>query len=177
VEKRGHPDPNPNGNVPVSEAPDSPGQDGREGRARRAGRIGRRVAIGIYLVGISYMVVVGMHSVVRQVFWPELPASAQAPAELDCEGELEALRVDLLKRAADHVESGGEGPLGPWLEAWDQRALLVSARCDHPAMHPLESLRYRIETTLRRFDREEARLSDRVHRLIVPGAASDTRNP
>ncbi len=174
---RGGPD--PNGHVPVSEAPDSPAHQGREGRARRAGRIGRRVALGIYFVGITYMVVVGMHSVVRQVFWPELPAAAaQAPADLDCEAELEALRVDLLTHAAAHVERGGGAALEPWLGAWDERALVASTRCtNHPATHPLESLRYRIETTLRRFDREEARLSDRVHRLTMPEGAKGTRNP
>ncbi len=159
----------------MSRAPQSPAVDGAEGKARRAGAIGRRIALGIYFVGITYMVIVGFHSVVRQVFWPEVPASAQAPT--DCAAELEALRKDLLTHAAAHVESGGAAALEPWLEAWDRRARVASARCTHPAVHPLESLRYRIETTLRRFDREEARLSDRVHLLLVPDAANDPGTP
>lgn len=123
------------------------------------------------------MVVVGFYSVMSQVFWPELPATARASAQLDCSAELEDLRVELLDNAAKHIGAGGTTPIAPWLTAWDRRALAATTRCDHPAVRPLETLRYRIETTLHRFDREEARLSDRVHRLLAPAAASDTRNP
>ncbi len=146
---------------------------------KRAGRLGRRIAIGIYLTATAYMVVVGFNSVIRQVFFPPLPAAAQALGPLGpeaCASELDALRQTLLTSASEHVAEGGAEPIDPWLAAWDHRYRMVSSRCPDSsrtsdAAALLQRLRYRIETTLRRFDREEARLSVRVHELVTAEAA------
>jgi hypothetical protein len=163
----------------VTDAPDSPARERGDGRVKRAGQLGRRIAIGLYLVAVTYMVVVGFNSVIRQVFFPPLPAEAQALSPLgptECAAELESLRRALLDQASAHLASSGRAPAAPWLEDWDHRHRVLAHRC--PATGPsgealavLQRLRYRIETTLRRFDREEARLSVRARELISAEAA------
>jgi hypothetical protein len=166
----------------VSDPPDPPPRDREdraEGRVKRAGRLGRRIAIGIYLTAVAYMVVVGFNSVIRQVFFPPQPAAAQALAPLGpaaCAAELETLRQALLDGASAHIIESGAEPAEGWLSAWDQRFQLVTSRCpessrEGDATALLQRLRYRIETTLSRFDREEARLSVRVRELLRAEAA------
>jgi hypothetical protein len=163
----------------VTDAPDSPARERAEGRVKRAGRLGRRIAIGVYLTAVTYMVVVGFNSVIRQVFFPPLPAAAQAlrplePAE--CATELDSLRRALIENASAHLASSGTEPAEPWLTVWDHRYRVLTSRCPESgptgeATALLQRLRYRIETTLRRFDREEGRLSVRVHQLVSAEAA------
>lgn len=122
------------------------------------------------------MVVVGFNSVIRQVFFVEAP-KAHALAQGACPAEIEALRASLFDNAAAHLRSAGEAPIDSWIAEWDTRALSASARCEGDALHSLMILRFRIETTLRRFDREEARLSDRILEQNEPSDASATSTP
>lgn len=149
----------------------------RDSEERRSGRLGRRIALAIWALCLAYMTVVGFNSVIRQVFFAPLPAAVRALSPAECPSEIESLRAAIFEHSGEHVRSAGQTPIDPWLTAWDLRAQAASARCDGDAFASLMRLRFRIETTLRRFDHEEARLSGRVLELNEPSAASDTSTP
>jgi len=138
-----------------------------------AGRWGRRIAAAIYWVGIAYIVVVGFRSIIPAVFWPgsgdPSPPTSTAPASAEwCRYELEQLKTTLVDRAVAHIRAEdsrtrAEADRRTFFSAWDRRWGIAGARCDSPALGTLERLRYQIETTLYRFDRQEGALLERLH--------------
>jgi len=131
----------------------------------------RRIALAIYGVLLSFVIVAGFYSVIPPIFWPEVPT--EALPEFDCRGELASLEHALLDTAAEHVRRGGERPRATapaWLAAWDTRFHTLEARCPSLPTTSLERLRFRLERTLWRFDRNEA---ERVAEL--PELAADAR--
>jgi len=146
-------------------SPDAAPTDGADepklrGRgARRAGRVGRRVALLLWAVGMLYMVVVGFVTVIPRVFFeePEGVDAQAAFAEGDCGETAEALTAMLLERGGEHVaEARPAGTLGPFFRRWDARYFAYRRHCgESETSAHLARLRYRLELTLRRFDREE----------------------
>ncbi len=135
--------------------PDSNPDDG----GVRAGRIGRRIALAVYWVFLIYIAIVGFYSVVPQVFWPPRPLdeTAQAVVESGCEEGSNTLRTNLREVLQRHV--GGEPNQFDAFERWDSIHLELTKRCAERAhdLHQLETLRYQVATTMRRFDREDGR--------------------
>jgi len=144
--------------------------DSGDGTAR-AGKIGRRFAIGIYLVVLLYITTVAFGAVVPQVFWPEASQEAVARAPQDCREGMLALERTLLTRAAIHVgpnEPGAERePLDAFWRAWDDDYVALSSPCGGETHASLGRLRYQLEITLRRFEREDARLAREVERRLA----------
>ncbi|MBX3248263.1 MAG: hypothetical protein KF901_13875 [Myxococcales bacterium] len=127
----------------------------------RAGRIGRRVALGFYFAFLVYITVVAFWSVVPQIFWP----ASSAPADADCATGLRELTVDLRARAAGGVTANASALD---FAAWDDRYHALAARCESDdRYHRVGVLRHRLDTTLRRFAREDARLFDEVERSLT----------
>ncbi|MBX3272146.1 MAG: hypothetical protein KF729_17910 [Sandaracinaceae bacterium] len=112
--------------------------------------------------GILYLIGVGFYSVIPRVFSP--PAS-ELPASVTCARGVETLRVELLDRAAERVRTGGEADpsaLRRWLRDWDGRYHALAPRCgagEQARWALLGRLRYRLQGTLERYDREDGELA------------------
>lgn len=151
-------------------APTDGAADTRKGRgARRAGRLGRRVALSLWAMAMLFMVVVGFMTVVPQVFHeePEGTDAQAAFADRDCGETAEALTAMLLERGGEHVaEVRPAGTLGPFFRRWDARYFAYRRHCGESATSAeLARLRYRLELTLRRFDREEGAIVRKLDEL------------
>ncbi len=159
-------DPSPDA-APSDGAAEPEKQRGRG--ARRAGRLGRRVALILWAVGMLYMVVVGFVTVIPQVFFEE-PEGVDAQAEFaagDCGDTAERLTGMLLERGGEHVaEARPAGTLGPFFRRWDARYFAYLRHCgESETSAELARLRYRLELTLRRFDREEGAIVRKLDEL------------
>ena len=130
---------------------------------RRAGKIGRRVALLVWAVAMTYVVVVGFATMIPQVFFDEPEAPAQ-PLEGDCDANVETLMASLLDRGGEHVaEARPAATLTPYFRRWDARFHAYQRRCGETREGAdLARLRYRLELTLRRFDREEGAIVRRL---------------
>lgn len=141
---------------------------------RRAGRIGRRVALGFYWLFMIYTAVVSFYSLIPQIFWPETRETLEESAQ--CDLELRAL-VERLREHAGDVAAGRivseappEGASAPdtdFFRRWDDRYVALASRCEGDARYDrVGTLRHRIDTTTRRFAREDGRLFDEVERSL-----------
>jgi hypothetical protein len=127
-----------------------------EERPASSRRIGRRVALALYFAVIGYLAVVGLASVIPQLFFP-----ATDPHRIgDCHAARDALTTELRTMAGDVIENGRdvEASTDAFFVRWDARFRAVENRCDDSTTASLGRLRYRLETTLRRYEREEAPL-------------------
>lgn len=128
----------------------------------------RRLALAIYGVALIFVIVAGFRSIIPPIFWPEVPAATDGA--LDCQGESAALETTLLDRAAEHMRRGGDTPSATppaWLGAWDARFHTLRARCPSLPTTSLERLRFRLERTLWRFDRNEGRRVAELRKLAA----------
>lgn len=155
---------------PSSEPASAGAPDPRRGHGtRRAGRLGRRVALAFWALAMTFMVVVGFKTVIPQVFFqePEGTDRQMAFAEGDCTDTAETLGSMLLERGGEHVaEARPAGTLGPFFRRWDARFAAYQRHCGETATGAeLARLRYRIELTLRRFDREEGAIVRKLDEL------------
>lgn len=129
----------------------------------KAGRRGRRAALALYWAFLVYIAVVGFASVIPQTFWPTPNPTASAP-EGSCSDGIQTLTRALRAQASETVR-GTAPPLNDFLRQWDDRYLLLAERCDdEPRYRRLGALRYRLETSLRAFEREEGRLLAELER-------------
>jgi hypothetical protein len=128
----------------------------RDDQPRSTRRLGRRLALALYFACIGYLAVIGFISVIPQVFFPA-PTVAEVP---DCAALRDELSFDLRATAGRYVETGGASTLDldAFLTAWDARYRGLSEHCHDDPTISLGELRYRLETTLRRYGREEAPL-------------------
>jgi hypothetical protein len=147
---------------------------------RRAGRIGRRVALGIYWLFMVYIAVVSFYSLVPQIFWPTTTETLEESAR--CDGELRVLVAQLREHAADvaadRVPNDGAhddaadaasatNASTDFFRRWDDRYVALASRCEGDARYDrVGTLRHRIDTTTRRFAREDGRLFHEVERSL-----------
>ncbi|MCB9596184.1 MAG: hypothetical protein H6719_25910 [Sandaracinaceae bacterium] len=116
--------------------------------------------------GILYLIGVGFYSVIPQLFSPE---TADLPADLTCSEGVDELRDELMTHASTRITTGGEADpadLRSWLRGWDGRYHALEPRCsagDLDRWTLLGRLRYRIQGTLERFDREDGELVRALH--------------
>ncbi|MEM9193992.1 MAG: hypothetical protein AAGF12_32755 [Myxococcota bacterium] len=108
--------------------------------------------------------VVGFLSIIPQVFSPEQEEIAYE----SCAEGVRVLRRELLGRMAE--ELAGSAPtsdLRPFLDDWDRRRHAVRDQCVDPgAIDALSRLRYRAETHVRRYAREQGPLLDQIDREL-----------
>ncbi len=130
---------------------------------RRAGRLGRNIATFAYLGGLLYIIAVGFATVVPQVFWPQ--GAAAAPSE-DCRSALRTLQDELLAQGGQAF-GGDEAADADFFHQWDGTFIALRDRCgDADGYQELERLRFRLESTLRRFEREDRKLIERAQRAL-----------
>ena len=124
------------------------------------GRLGRRLVIGIYVIALSYLVIVGFASVIPQVFWPE----ADDAFDADCADGLQILHDELNQVRLEYPSSNVDdaAALGEKLESWDLRLNALRNRCDQDNVHLLDRYRHRVELDLQRYMREDAPLANQV---------------
>ena len=135
----------------------TPSEDAEGESRRKPMSTSRRISLAIYGVLLAFVTVSGFQSVIPQVFWPVRADDHRAPIA-DCGAEVSSLERVLLDRAADHIRSGGGPPSATqpaWLGEWDDRFHQLELSCPDQNITSLERLRFRIERTLWRFDRNE----------------------
>jgi len=118
-----------------------------------AARFGRRAGIAIYLAVLLYMVSIGFATFVQGIFLDS--AHADGTGTGSCDDIRRELATGLRTRAAAHV-GGDTSETTNFLRSFDDRIDALRARCDDTETARLERMRYRVEITLRRFDRENA---------------------
>lgn len=128
-------------------------------REGRAGRLGRRIGLAVYLTCLVYIVIVGFGTFIEGIFFDSARAATDVPGR--CEDVRRELAAGLRARAAAHV-AGDVAPTDEFLQTFDDRIEALRARCDDAETHRLERMRYRVEITLRRFDRENGPSFERL---------------
>jgi hypothetical protein len=134
----------------------------------KRGRLGRRLAIGIYTVGLVYLVVVGFASVIPQVFWPKDDGDTTTPCDQalrSAHQQIEEIRNAYLSGRKSDLKELQEG-----LKPWDERMASLRKRCDIETIQLLERYRHRVELNLRRYLREERGLANEVEQAVAPSA-------
>lgn len=137
----------------------------RESRARSPAGLGRRIATAVVVCGLAYLIIVGVASVVPQVFWPE---KAVVDPSVTCADGLRDLRAELLAFAGEHVARGGSDDgrtVRNFLGPWDLRHRGLEERCagdERDTWVLLGRMRERLQGTLERFDAEEGALARAV---------------
>ena len=116
--------------------------------------------IGIYVIALSYLVIVGFASVIPQVFWPE----SDDTFDVDCVGGLQILHDELDRVRLEYLSSNvvDATALREKLESWDLRLNALRNRCDEDKVYLLNKYRHRVELNLQRYMREDAPLANRV---------------
>ncbi len=140
---------------------------------QQRGGIGRWLAIVIYSVALTYLVIVGFASVIPQVFWPD----SDETFDLDCADGLELLRheVDELRLAYLSTNETDPTAMEKALQSWDLRLNALAKRCDEDEVHLLNRYRHRVELNLQRYMREDAPLAERVNATV--GVIADSPSP
>lgn len=138
---------------------------------RRSRSLGRRIATGLVVCGLVYLIGVGFVSVIPQVFWPE---GADIDPAIGCADGLRDLRGELLAFAGEHVAAGGSDQpsrVRGYLQRWDLRHRGLEARCqsadESDAWVRLGRMRERLQGTLERFDEEEGALARHVDSTLA----------
>ena len=133
------------------------------------GRLGRRLVIGLYTAGLSYLVIVGFASVVPQVFWPESDPSF----DVSCAKGFRILHHDLEQMRLAYLSGNVIDPAGlrKTLHDWDRRLNALRGRCDADKVALLYRYRHHVELNLERYMREEAPLANRVAEALEPAAS------
>lgn len=130
----------------------------------RAGRLGRRIALGVYWVGLIYMLVVGFATVLPSVFFPTSTASDPGGS---CRDELSTLQTSMLAEGERTIGRAEAADIQSFFDNWDATFVALYDRCSEaPAYVEVERLRYRYEATLRRFAREDRVLIDRAETAL-----------
>ncbi|MFT5356567.1 MAG: hypothetical protein ACI9KE_003792 [Polyangiales bacterium] len=130
----------------------------------RAGRLGRRIALGVYWVGLLYVLVVGFATVLPRVFFPATTVADPGGACLD---ELSTLQSSMLAEGERSIGRAEAADIQTFFDNWDATFVALYDRCsDVPAYVEVERLRYRYQATLRRFAREDRVLIDRAETAL-----------
>ena len=165
---------------------DAPDETDTRAAKRNAG-LGRRLVLSVWVVGIVYITIVTFSSIVPQAFWPEYAEPEHLQPSERCESELRGLYDELMNHAAAETRDPTPDPerdLAVYA-AWDQRHQSLTGRCDARLHNELGRLRYRIHTSLRRYERDEGRLARTLARRLAgtdaapadERGARETENP
>ena len=146
----------------------APEQDEPESNERRRTvSLGRRLVLAVWGCGIIYITIVAFSSIVPQALYPERnggggPAASPTPLPAaQCETQLRALYADLMAHAADQTQNPTEDASSDarFFGQWDREYNALTGQCDESLHANLGRLRHRIQTSLRRYEREEGRLA------------------
>ena len=171
--------------------PDEP--ESRE-RRRMVG-LGRRLVLAVWGCGIIYISIVAFASIVPQALFPERGQAASqgssphvghagpAAASEDCETSLRTLYAELMAHAADQTQYPNEDVAqnAAFFRQWDRQYNALTGQCDESLHANLGRLRHRIQTSLRRYEREEGRLARSLAQRLAdddaPRASRTEENP
>jgi hypothetical protein len=146
--------------------------------------VGKRRSTGWYAGAAAFwllalwLVVVGLSSIIPQIFWP----SGNAAAEGSCESALRGLERELLGRTSQSMAEApaprGRDDLEKWLRDWDHRLSLTRPTCnqgEQPAWAELLRLRHGMRALVERFDRDEAPRIRKLEALLSADADTGAR--
>lgn len=135
-----------------------------KGPPPKAAVIGKRVGLVIVLLVLLYLNVVGFVTVIHGAFFQGVTSTTLA--NVNCSEALDELTNELTGYSSARMapeEAASEDRTSTFFESWDEHFVHLRSTCEsHPAYGPLERFRHRHETTLRRFDREDRVLLQRV---------------
>ena len=138
------------------------------------GQLGRILVIGVYVIALSYLVIVGFVSVIPQVFLPNKDESF----DVACDEGLRILYEDLDHMRVGYVSSNVIDPaaLRAKLRPWDLRLNALRDRCNETKVNLLSKYRYRVELNLQEYMREDAPLAKTVAEAVGAPDSSSTAN-
>lgn len=155
--------------------PDEP--ESRE-RRRNVG-LGRKLVLAVWAVGIVYITTVAFVSVIPQALFPERGLADADATPQDCEQSLRALYSSLMAHAAAQTqyptEDVSEDAL--FFREWDRQHTALTGQCDESLHANLGRLRHRIQTSLRRYEREEGRLARSLAQRLADNDAEHASTP
>jgi hypothetical protein len=140
----------------------------------------------VWACGIIYITIVTFASVVPQALFPErhhAPSGAAPVSAAQCDTKLRTLYADLMAHAADQTQNPTEDAShdARFFGQWDREYNALTGQCDEPLHANLGRLRHRIQTSLRRYEREEGRLArslaQRLSDTSAPHAPATEENP
>lgn len=141
--------------------------------AARWGRFG-----GLVLVwgGLLYWAVVGLVTVIPRVFFPSPPATGGS-----CRAGLIGLQTELLDRAQRSLYSPPAGnEFDDWAADWDERFDGLEGHCRGTSRKPydtLAQLRHRVETRVKRHERDLLPLIERLDQELTSSPARHSPAP
>lgn len=158
--------------------PDEP--ESRE--RRRTVGLGRRLVLAVWGCGIIYITIVAFASIVPQALFPERSQAAdrgtnangsQTISAADCETRLRTLYADLMAHAAEQTQTPNEDASqdARFFRPWDREYNALTGQCDESLHANLGRLRHRIQTSLRRYEREEGRLARSLAQRLTDNGA------
>ena len=134
------------------------------------GRLGRRLAMGIYVVGLVYVIMVGFTSVIPQVFWPEQETDPSRLSD-DCSTGLADLYMEVRRFAGELAAQPDAAPdiraQRRFYKDWDKRLAAYATRCDPDACKALDRYRHKTELSLRRLQTEDRKLAEAVESSLA----------
>ena len=152
---------------------------------RRTVGLGRRLVLAVWGCGIVYITVVAFASIVPQALFPERsraadPAAAGAPpSRAECEAQLRTLYADLMAHAADQTRNPSEDASldARFFRQWDREHTALTGQCDESLHANLGRVRHRIQTSLRRYEREEGLLARTLAQRLADDGAPRASTP
>lgn len=159
----------------AGQEPDEP--ESRE-RRRNVG-LGRKLVLTVWAVGIVYITLVAFMSVIPQALFPERGLAADTVSPRGCDESLRTLYAQLMAHAAAQTQNPAEDASedATFFRDWDRRHTALTGQCDESLHANLGRLRHRIQTSLRRYEREEGRLARSLAQRLADPDAHPARNP
>ena len=135
------------------------------GRAKGgAAKLGRRIARLLWGSFAVYLMAVGFASAVPQTFFPQIESTSPT----SCQTAIQRLHTQLLDQAASTARTTVDD--GAFWSDWDRDYLAIRESCDdRDSYRRVGRLRYRLQTTLRRYAREEGAMSRKITRAVAAG--------
>ncbi|MBK6579617.1 MAG: hypothetical protein IPG17_26215 [Sandaracinaceae bacterium] len=141
----------------AGQEPDEP--ESRE-RRRNVG-LGRKLVLAVWGVGIVYITLVAFASVIPQALFPERGLADGGASAAHCEETMRTMYASLMAHAAAQTQypTADVSEDAHFFREWDRQHTALTGQCDESLHANLGRLRHRIQTSLRRYEREEGRLA------------------
>lgn len=140
-----------------------------------AAKLGRRAGLAIVWLGLLYWAAVGVATVIPRVFFPPVATSTGS-----CPHQLRDLHTELLDQARGSLYSGHSmARFQEWSRRWDAHYEGLPVECRRRHQKPyalLGQLRHRVETRIRRQQRDLFPLMRRVERALGPSSGKPTES-
>lgn len=130
-----------------------------------AALVGRRLGIAIFWCLATFVLVASVRSVILELY----TKPSGSGDDMRCAAELRNLHDSLLEKASSELRNGGDlASTQRWLRAWDARFAGTRDMCAGlwETRDTLQTLRRKLEATLRDYAREQRPLTERIERAL-----------